>query len=105
MCEVSQGVHGNTEWLSLPLLGDVLQLPLPVCGAVLFPGPRLDAEGSSGRHRSHVHPQGERKPASIFSEKQENVHCICCPFGIWGRKCQIFVETRENTHSLLLEEI
>ena len=39
--------------------GDVLQLSFPLCGAVLFPGQGFNAEGISGRYRSHVHPQGE----------------------------------------------
>lgn len=46
---------------SLSLLGDVLQLSLPIRGAFLFPGKRFAAKRSSGWHRSHVHPEGERK--------------------------------------------
>lgn len=44
-----------------PPLGDVLQLPLPLRGALLLPGTRPDAEGSRGWDRSHVYPKGQRK--------------------------------------------
>ena len=36
-------------------LGDVLQLPVSLRGALLLPGARADAEGLRGRHRPHVH--------------------------------------------------
>lgn len=56
---------------SLSVLGDVLQLSLPVRGAFLLPGASLADEGSSGRHRSHVHPKGERKTEVISAKKKE----------------------------------
>ena len=56
--------------LSLFLLGDVLQLSLPVRGAFLFPGKRFDDERSSGRHRSHVHPEGERETDDSDQKKK-----------------------------------
>lgn len=49
--------------------GDVLQLSLPLRGALLLPGERFDAEGSSGWHRAHVHAQGEAPPAVPFKVK------------------------------------
>lgn len=54
---------------SLSVLGDVLQLSLSVRGAFLLPGASLADEGSSGRHRSHVHPKGERKTEVISAKK------------------------------------
>ena len=46
--------------------GDVLQLSVPLPGAVLFPDQRFNAEGISGWHRSHVHSQGETFFLTVF---------------------------------------
>lgn len=61
--------EGDNAFLNLcirssPFTGDVLQLSFPLCGAVLFPGQRFNAEGVGGWHRSHVHSQSET--ASFF---------------------------------------
>lgn len=54
-------LHGNAANCSLcpSLSGDVLQLPIPLRGALLLPGARSAAERGRRRHRAHVHPQGE----------------------------------------------
>lgn len=40
------------------LTGDVLQLPVPLRGLDLLPGPRSAPEGLRGRDSTHVHAQG-----------------------------------------------
>lgn len=56
-CQLQEGL-GPQRVLVLSA-GDVLQLPLPLCGAGLLPGPGAAAAGGHRRHPTHVHSQGK----------------------------------------------
>lgn len=47
------------QWVPVLSAGDVLQLPLPLRGAGLLPGPGAAAAGSHRWHPTHVHSQGK----------------------------------------------
>lgn len=58
--------HPAPRWVPVFSAGDVLQLPLPLRGAGLLPGPGAAAARRHRRHPAHVHAQG-RRPASSGS--------------------------------------
>lgn len=47
------------QWVLVLSAGDVLQLPLPLRGAGLLPGPGAAAAGGHRWHPTHVHSQGK----------------------------------------------
>lgn len=61
-CEQGGGyqLHEGLSTMVGPFLsaGDVFQLPLPLCGAGLLPGPGAAASRSCRWHPAHVHAQG-----------------------------------------------
>lgn len=60
--------------------GDVLQLPLPLCGANLLPGESPPTERFCGRHHPHVHPQGEGQIPPAGCVMYMLMHTICKPY-------------------------
>lgn len=88
-CQLQEGPA--PRWVPVFSAGDVLQLPLPLRGVGLLPGPGAAAARGRGWHPAHVHSQGRAwgthsstsRSATCSVTLMEDLLCVRCCVRPW----------------------